>query len=620
MADESVDDAKTRRPPAVLVPLPLRNWQVLEQSSVPVIESHVIEIDSTEIDGTEIDGTEIDGEATVMDVAPSAAATAVVTPAPALHAIDQIDEAIIVSLSTRLQVIEAGATAKYDLTLLNNGPERALFTIRFAESRPALWLTAPLPGLVLQPGERATVPVELTPPRAAVSRAGDYRITLVVEADAYPQRQSQVIATLTILPFVELKLGKVVVPYRMLTWWRRSVTVTASLINSGNQPTAVVLRAQDGAGVCQLAFHAPGLRQMRQQQAMVTIRPGRMTPVALQVYAQSQPWFGRTKRTCPIQLTVVAKAMPRAAQTTLVKIAQAPVMGPWQIAALMGLCSMVVTGLGLGGLAVLAALMVNFAQPPLPVQGVSPAAPPSIVTILVQPAPTTAQTVSPAQPAAVVVAALPAASAASPVANGTTVGQPEARNLAVPLVQPEQISAPGGSVTTTATPRMATPQEVAVAAAVPPADAPVPQQMTYAQMFQEIALRYDLNWRMLAAQAYEESSFDTLALGSHGDLGLMQIRPSTWREWAPTVAASDPFDSYSNVLVAAAYLDYLRATLSKQGHPEREWMLVAYNWGPDKVIQHLANGGTWADLAPEIQQYVEDVLRLAETIPPDAAF
>ena len=32
-------------------------------------------------------------------------------------------------------------------------------------------------------------------------------------------------------------------------------------------------------------------------------------------------------------------------------------------------------------------------------------------------------------------------------------------------------------------------------------------------MFQEIALRYDMNWRMLAAQAYIESGFDSLALG-----------------------------------------------------------------------------------------------------------
>ena len=94
-----------------------------------------------------------------------------------------------------------------------------------------------------------------------------------------------------------------------------------------------------------------------------------------------------------------------------------------------------------------------------------------------------------------------------------------------------------------------------------------PAPMTYATMFHEIAGRYDLNWQVLAAQAYVESGFDSVALGAQGDLGLMQVHPATWHEWAPKVAASDPFDSYSNVLVAAAYLDYLRTTLSNAVTP-----------------------------------------------------
>ena len=614
MAEESVDDAQTRRPPTTAVPLPLRNWQVIDQPAP-------LPIKSTPSEHAPI---EIDGEATVVVTQPVAATAATApagereadfVPASPMHAADQIDACIVVSLANRQQQIEAGATATYEVTLLNNGPDRALFTIHFAEGRLARWLATPIPGAVLQPGERATIPVTLAPPRAAASRAGDYRLTFVVEADAYPQRQSQVTATLTIAPFIELNLGKVVLPYRTLTWWRRSVTVTAPLLNRGNHPLSVTLRAQDGAGVCQIAFQAKGLRQTRQQQAVISIPPGRMTPVTLQLYAQSQVWFGRSKRTCPIQLTVATKAASAVEQSAVIKIAQAPVIGPWQVATLMGLFSLVVTGLGLGGLAVLIALIVSFTQPAAPAQGVS-AAPPSIITILVQPAPVTNQMGNSVAP----VAQQAGPNGALPPVNVVAADQPEARNPTVPLVQPEQISAPGQVAHVPDAP--ATQGVVAAApdAANAPAPAAVQQQMTYAQMFQEIALRYDLNWRMLAAQAYEESSFDSLALGSHGDLGLMQIRPSTWREWAPKVDASDPFDSYSNVLVAAAYLDYLRTTLSKQGHAEREWMLVAYNWGPDKVLQHLANGGTWTDLSPEIQQYVEDVLRLAETIPPDASF
>ena len=95
----------------------------------------------------------------------------------------------------------------------------------------------------------------------------------------------------------------------------------------------------------------------------------------------------------------------------------------------------------------------------------------------------------------------------------------------------------------------------------------------------------------------------------------MQILPGTWREWGPAVGATDPFDSYSNVLVAATYLDYLHGTLSKRGYPEIEWALVAYNWGIDKVLQHLESGKGWQDLAPARRDYATEILRLAETIP-----
>ena len=604
MADEPVEEAQQRHPPkqqpasTTSVPLPLRNWQVLDATGAPI---------------------EIDGEATLIETVarPHAATTTApgaeeppVTQPPTLESTDQIDERIVVTLGNRQHAIAAGDTATYELTLLNNGPQPAHFSLRFAESQPGRWLTSPLPAVRLQPGERTTVTVALTPPRAAISRAGDYTLTFVVTADAYPDQQSQVAARLTIAPFVELKLGKVVTPYRTLTWWRRSVLVTAPVFNSGNNPTPILVRAQDGAGVCQIAFQGAGIRQMRQQQAVVTIPPGRMTPIPMQLYAQSQAWFGRTKRIAPIHLTVAAKATPKVTQTASFKVALAPVIGPWQIASFLGLLAFVITSVGLGSLALLIALLVSFAQPATPAPASAPPPAPSIVTILVQPA-TSSKDLSLSQPATTAPAAAPVViNAASPIVNIAGNPQPDVRNPAVPLVQPEQVSAPAGA------------SAINTAGAADTAGRQTTAQttMTYAQMFQEVAGRYDLNWRMLAAQAYIESSFDPLALGSHGDLGLMQIRPSTWREWAPAVTAADPFDSYSNVLVAAVYLDYLRTTLGKQGHTEREWILVAYNWGPDKVLQHLENGGGWADLAPERRQYAEEVLRLAETIPPDAAF
>lgn len=631
MADESVNNSQRRRPPIeAIVPLPLRNWQVIDQQErLPVVEAPI------EIDGeaTIVDTGVDTGVDIVSDIQPDETIAAPATPSPvsvtpADLSADQIDERIVVSLATRQQQVEAGATATYSLTLLNNGPQRAQFTLHIAQSRPTLWVAEPIPTVVLNPGERSTIPVLLTPPRAVTSRAGDYTLTFVVEADAYPERRSQLTATLTIAPFVEFKLGKISAPYRILNWWRRSVDLTAPISNSGNHPVKLWLRVQDHSGNYGVAWRTPGLRQMRTQPAQVTIPAGRMLPVTLQLYAQSQPWVGRTKRSTSIQMMAAAKGSPTGGsteapfieQTALFTVGLAPVIGPWQVAALLGLFSFVVTGLGLGGLAVLIAIIVNLTQLATPSQPVNllPTAPPSIVTILVQPAaanPLPATTVNvPGVPKVLPVVKILDAPSLAPVDE-----PPEVRDPAVPLVQPGQISGPDGAPAAESV--AASTQAVAAGAeSSDVTNAATPQSMTYAQMFQEIGLRYDLNWRMLAAQAYVESSFDSLALGSHGDLGLMQIVPPTWREWAPVVEASDPFDSYSNVLVAAVYLDHLRTALSKRGHPEREWMLVAYNWGPEKVFQHLDSGGGWDDLEPQRRQYVEEILRLAETIPPDAAF
>ncbi len=133
-------------------------------------------------------------------------------------------------------------------------------------------------------------------------------------------------------------------------------------------------------------------------------------------------------------------------------------------------------------------------------------------------------------------------------------------------------------------------------------------QITYKVMFQDIAAQYELDWRLLARQAYRESRLDPLAIGQSQDMGIMQIIPSTWDEWAPKVGVTDPFDPYSNVQVGAAYLAFLRDYFRERGYPEQQWMIIAYNWGPNNLRQTLENGGTWGDI-PELQRrYALEIL------------
>ena len=102
---------------------------------------------------------------------------------------------------------------------------------------------------------------------------------------------------------------------------------------------------------------------------------------------------------------------------------------------------------------------------------------------------------------------------------------------------------------------------------------------------------------------------DPTALGRDGDMGLMQILPSTWAEFAP--AAGNPFDPRESVQVSAAYLVYLQDFLLGLNLNDLRWVLVAYNWGPDNVRRLLAGGGRWEDVPALQQRYVADILYAA---------
>lgn len=134
-------------------------------------------------------------------------------------------------------------------------------------------------------------------------------------------------------------------------------------------------------------------------------------------------------------------------------------------------------------------------------------------------------------------------------------------------------------------------------------------QMSYETMFREIALQYQLDWRLLAGVAYQESRLNPWAIGRDNDLGLMQILPSTWDEWAPQVGVADPFDPYSNVSVAAAYLAYLRDYCQARGYPEIQWMLIGYNWGPDNLRRLFAQNGGWAQVPEKQRRYALQILQ-----------
>jgi hypothetical protein len=133
-------------------------------------------------------------------------------------------------------------------------------------------------------------------------------------------------------------------------------------------------------------------------------------------------------------------------------------------------------------------------------------------------------------------------------------------------------------------------------------------QASYEAIFRQVAAQHNLDWRLLALQAYRESRLDPNAIGVNNDLGLMQIIPTTWNEWAPRVGVTDPFDPYSNILVGAAYMAFLRDHFAARGYPDDYWMLVAYNWGPANLEQFLEKNGHWTEVPHISRQYALEIL------------
>ena len=79
----------------------------------------------------------------------------------------------------------------------------------------------------------------------------------------------------------------------------------------------------------------------------------------------------------------------------------------------------------------------------------------------------------------------------------------------------------------------------------------------YDDVFKRVASRVGIDWRLLAAQAYQESRFDPAAKSWVGARGLFQLMPRTFAELAPELGLEDIVDIEDNTRAAAHYLNWL---------------------------------------------------------------
>ena len=101
-------------------------------------------------------------------------------------------------------------------------------------------------------------------------------------------------------------------------------------------------------------------------------------------------------------------------------------------------------------------------------------------------------------------------------------------------------------------------------------------------MFKAAAKKYGLNWRLIAAQSYQESHWDPNAVSPTGVRGLMMLTLDT----AKHIGIANRLNPEQSVMGGAAYLVKLRGWLPASiKEPDRTWFaLAAYNVGIGHIL------------------------------------
>ncbi|MDE6126043.1 MAG: transglycosylase SLT domain-containing protein, partial [Muribaculaceae bacterium] len=111
----------------------------------------------------------------------------------------------------------------------------------------------------------------------------------------------------------------------------------------------------------------------------------------------------------------------------------------------------------------------------------------------------------------------------------------------------------------------------------------------YDDLFRKYAGEIGWDWRILAAQAYKESNFDTTRVSWAGARGLMQIMPSTARAYGlPASKMTNPEASIAAAARIMADLDRMLAKKVTDPEERRKFVIGAYNSGIGHVYDAIA--------------------------------
>ena len=134
----------------------------------------------------------------------------------------------------------------------------------------------------------------------------------------------------------------------------------------------------------------------------------------------------------------------------------------------------------------------------------------------------------------------------------------------------------------------------------------------YDNLFRQYAAICGWDWRLIAAQCYQESGFDKNARSWAGACGLMQIMPSTADHLR--LPRNQLFEPAPNVEAACRYLRELEGVFSDITNAEQRKMFVlaAYNGGAHHVRDAMALARKYGKPANQWNSVAMFVLRLRQ--------
>ena len=131
----------------------------------------------------------------------------------------------------------------------------------------------------------------------------------------------------------------------------------------------------------------------------------------------------------------------------------------------------------------------------------------------------------------------------------------------------------------------------------------------YDTLFKRYAPTIGWDWRLLAAQCYQESGFDAHATSWAGAQGLMQLMPATAARFGLT--PTTVFEPEGNIRAAVSYLHHLELLFADIDHPQERlcFVLAAYNGGDGHVrdamrlaVRDGFDSSRWQTVEPYIRK------------------